>query len=129
LSVPESRAESAVAARLRLGACAVAVLLFALVVRWIVVAPSTLRVVVGAALALPLALGLPFLYAGRRRSYAWMTLGLAPSLVLGLTEVVANPAMRSWAALMLFDVIAAFALLVAYLRATRASSLPSRTAP
>jgi hypothetical protein len=104
-------------------------LLFALVVRWIVVAPSTPRVVVGAALTLPLVLGIPFLYAGRRRSYGWMTLGLAPSLVLGLTEVVANPAMRSWAALVLFDVIAAFALLVAYLRATRSSSLPSQTAP
>jgi uncharacterized membrane protein len=129
LNVPESRRESAVAARLRLGACAVVVLLFALVVRWIVLAPSTPRVVVGAALALPLAVGIPFLYAGRRRSYAWMTLALAPSLVLGLTEVVANPAMRSWAAFMLFDVIAAFALLVAYLRATRSSSQPSQTAP
>jgi uncharacterized membrane protein len=129
LNVPESRPESAVADRLRLGVCAVAVLLFALVVRWIVVAPSPPRVVVGAALALPLALGIPFLYAGRRRAYAWMTLGLAPSLVLGLTEVVANPVMRSWAALVLFAVIAAFALLVAYLRATRSSSRPSQTAP
>ena len=54
---------------------------------------------------------------------------LAPSLVLGLTEVVANPAIRRWAALVLFDVVAAFALLLAYLRATRSSSLPSRTGP
>jgi uncharacterized membrane protein len=96
-------------------------LLLALVVLWIVIAPSTSRVVVGAALALPLAIGIPFLYAGRRRSYAWMTLALAPSLVLGLTEVVANPATRSWAGLALLNVIAAFALLVAYLRATRSS--------
>jgi uncharacterized membrane protein len=103
--------------------------LFALVVRWIVITPSTPRLVVGAALALPLAVGIPFLYAGRRRSYAWMTLALAPSLVLGLTEIVANPAMRSWAAFVLLAVIAAFALLVAYLRATRSSSLTSRTAP
>jgi hypothetical protein len=49
--------------------------------------------------------------------------------VLGLTEAVANPTMRSWAAFVLFAVIAAFGLLVAYLRATRSSSLPSRTAP
>ena len=99
-----------------------------LVVRWIAIAPSTPRVVVGAALALPLAVGIPFLYAGQRRAFAWMTLALAPPLVLGLTEVVANPAVRSWAALVLIDVIAGFALLVAYLRATRSSSLPSRTA-
>jgi uncharacterized membrane protein len=96
-------------------------MLSALVVRWILIAPATPRVVVGAALALPLVVGIPFLYAGYRRSYAWMTLALAPSLVLGLTEVVANPAMRSWAALVLFAVIAAFALLVAYLRTTRSS--------
>jgi uncharacterized membrane protein len=71
---------------------------------------------------LPLAVGMPFLYLGHRRAYAWMTLALAPTLVLGLTEVVANPAMRSWAAAVLLAVIAAFALLVAYLRVTRSSS-------
>jgi uncharacterized membrane protein len=96
-------------------------LLLALVVRWIVIAPSTPRVVVAAALALPLVVGMPFLYAGNRRAYAWMTLALAPSLVLGLTEVVANPRMRSWAAFVLLAVIAAFAVLVAYLRVTRSS--------
>lgn len=98
--------------------------LFALIVRWIVIAPSTPRIVAGVALALPLAVGIPFLYFAYRRSFAWMTLALAPSLVLGLTEVVANPAMRSWAALVLLAVIAAFALLLAYLRATRSSSQP-----
>ena len=123
MSVPESR-QAAVAGRLRLGACGVVAVLFALVVRWIVIAPSTPRIVVGVALALPLAVGIPFLYSAYRRSFAWLTLALAPSLVLGLTEVVANPAMRSWAALVLLAVIAAFALLVAYLRATRSSSQP-----
>jgi uncharacterized membrane protein len=101
----------------------------ALVVHWTLIAPTTARVVAGAILALPLVLGLPFLYNRRRRSYAWMTLALAPSLVLGLTEVVANPAMRGWAALLLGGVIALFALLVAYLRVTRSSSPPSQTAP
>ena len=110
--------------RLRLAACAAVALLFALIVRWVVIAPSTPRVAVGAALALPILTGIPFLYAGHRRAYAWMTLALAPSLVLGLTEVVANPAMRSWAALVLLAVIAAFGLLVAYLRVTRSSSPP-----
>ena len=114
---------------MRLAACAAVGVLFALVVRWVAIAPSTPRVLVGAVLALPLLIGTPFLYTGQRRAYAWMTLALAPSLVLGLTEVVANPAMRSWAALVLFTVSAAFAVLVAYLRVTRSSSLPSRTAP
>lgn len=129
MNLPAATQESSVARRLRLVACAVTGLLFALVVYWTLIAPSTSRVVAGAILALPLAVGLPFLHSGKRRSYAWMTLALSPSLVLGLTEVVANPAMRSWAAILLFGVIAAFALLVAYLRATRSSSLPSRTAP
>jgi uncharacterized membrane protein len=129
LNLPAATQESSVARRLRLVACAVTGLLFALVVYWTLIAPSTSRVVAGAILALPLAVGLPFLYGGKRRSYAWMTLALSPSLVLGLTEVVANPALRSWAAILLFGVIAAFAVLVAYLRATRPSSLPSRTAP
>lgn len=123
MSVRQSRQES-VAGRLRLGACGVVAVLCALVVRWIVIAPSTPRIAVGVALALPLAVGIPFLYCAYRRSFAWLTLALAPSLVLGLTEGVANPAMRSWAALMLLAVIAAFALLVAYLRATRSSSQP-----
>ena len=121
--------ESSAVRRLRLAACAATALLLAPVVHWALIAPTTARFVAGAVLALPLVVGLPFLYSGRRRSYAWMTLALAPSLVLGLTEVVANPAMRSWAALLLFGVLAVFALLVAYLRATRSSSLPSQTAP
>lgn len=112
-----------VQASLRLGACAATLLLFALVVLWTMLAPSPPRILAGVVLALPLAVGVPFLYAGTRRSYAWMTLGLTPSLVLALTEVVANPAMRSWAALVLLDVIVAFALLIAYLRVTRSSSL------
>jgi uncharacterized membrane protein len=103
-------------------------LLFALVLWWTLLAPSPPRILAGSILALPLLVGLPFLYAWKRRSYAWMTLGLTPSLVLALTEVIANPAMRPWAALVLFAVIVAFALLVAYLRVTRSSSLPSQTA-
>ena len=120
--------ESSAVRQLRLAACAATALLLAPVVHWALIAPTTARFVAGAVLALPLVVGLPFLYSGRRRSYAWMTLALAPSLVLGLTEVVANPAMRSWAALLLFGVLVVFALLIAYLRATRSSSLPSQTA-
>lgn len=109
---------------LRLGACTVTSLLFAFIVYWAFLAHSSPRLIAGAILGLPLALGVPFLYAGYRRSYAWLTLALAPPLVLGLTEAVANPAMRVWAALVVINVFAAFALFVAYLRATRSSSLP-----
>jgi uncharacterized membrane protein len=109
---------------LRLGACTVNVLLLALIVRWATLAPSTPRLIAGAILGLPLVLGIPFLYSGHRRAYAWLTLALAPPLVLGLTEAVANPAMRGWAAFVVVDVFVAFALLVAYLRATRSSSQP-----
>jgi uncharacterized membrane protein len=129
LNVPASRQESALVRGLRLGACAATALLFALVVRWVVLAPSAPRLVAGAILALPLAIGVPFLYVGHRRSYAWLTLALAPALVLALTEAVANPATRRWAAILVFDLFAAFALCVAYLRATRSSSLPSQKAP
>ncbi len=129
MNEPAATQESSAVRRLRLAACTATLLLLAPVVHWTLIAPTTARVVAGAVLALPLVVGVPFLYSRRRRSYAWMTLALAPSLVLGLTEVVANPAMRSWAALLLFGVLVVFALLVAYLRATRSSSLPSQTAP
>jgi uncharacterized membrane protein len=113
-----------VARWLRLGACTVTSLLLALIAYWALVAPATPRLAAGAILGLPLAIGIPFLYSGNRRSYGWLTLALAPPLVLGLTEAVANPRMRGWAAAVVISVFAAFALLVAYLRATRSSSLP-----
>jgi uncharacterized membrane protein len=124
LNAPASGHESAVARGLRLAALGATLLLIALIARWILVAPSTLRIVVGVILALPLALGAPFLYLRHRRSYGWLTLALAPSLVLGLMEAVADPAARAWSALLVFVLLATFALCVAYLRATRSSSPP-----
>jgi uncharacterized membrane protein len=124
LNVVASGHESAVARRLRLAAVAATVLLIALIVRWAFIAPSTPRMIAGAILALPLALGARFLYIGHRRTYAWLTLALAPSLVLGLMEAVADPATRAWATSFVFVLLATFALFVAYLRATRPSSLP-----
>jgi uncharacterized membrane protein len=121
LNVPASGDESGIARRLRLAAVCATVLLFALIVRWAVVSPSTGRIIAGAILALPFALGAPFLYVGHRRTYAWLTLALAPSLVLGLMEAVADPATRAWSALFVFVLLATFALFVAYLRATRSS--------
>jgi hypothetical protein len=122
LSVPGH--ESAIARRLRLAALCAIVLVLALIARWILVAPSTLRIVAGAILALPLASGAPFVYVGHRRSYAWLTLALAPPLVLGLMEAVAVPATRAWSSLFVFVLLATFVLFVAYLRATRSASRP-----
>jgi uncharacterized membrane protein len=116
--------ESAVARGLRFAALIATVLAFALIVRWVIVAPSTARLVVGAILALPFALGAPLLYARRRRAYAWLTLALAPSLVLGLMEAVADPATRAWSTLLVFVLLTTFVLFVAYLRATRSASQP-----
>jgi Predicted membrane protein (DUF2069) len=116
--------ESAVARRLRLAAVAASVLLAALIVCWILIAPSTARMVAGAILGLPFALGARFLYIGHRRAYGWLTLALAPSLVLGLMEAVADAATRTWSTSFVFVLLATFVLLVAYLRATRPSSLP-----
>jgi uncharacterized membrane protein len=124
LNFPADGAEPAIARRLRLAAVLATVLVFVLIVLWVVIAPSAARFVGGAVLALPFAIGSPFLYAGRRRAYGWLTLALAPSLVLGLMEAVAVPATRAWSALFVFLLLATFALFVAYLRATRSSSQP-----
>lgn len=117
-------AESAIARRLRLAAVSATVLLVALLLRWTLVAPSTARIIGGAILALPFVIGAGFLYAGHRRTYAWLTLALTPSLVLALMEAVVDPATRAWSTLFVFALLATFALYVAYLRATRSSSRP-----
>ena len=63
-------------------------------------------------MSLPLLLPVPGMVRGHRRTYAWATLCLLPGLLYGLTEVIANPAARWPAAVVLF-------LCVACLRATR----------
>lgn len=118
---PAPRLESTATRRVRIAAFVATELLFLLIVRWVVVAPSAPRVVVGTILALPFVLGAPLVFIGYRRACAWLTLALTPSLVLGLMEAVANAAMRSWATLLLLDVFVTFLLLVACLRATRSS--------
>lgn len=124
MNIPSSGAESAIARRLRQAALFATVLVVALIVRWVFDAPSTARIVAGALLALPFAIGAPFLYFGRRRTYAWLTLALTPPLVLGLMEAVVAPVTRVWPTLLVFVLLATFVLFVAYLRATRPSSRP-----
>jgi len=70
-------------------------------------------------LLLPLALPLRGLLRHDRRTYAWATLCLTPHFVYGLTELVANPALRMHAAAILLLALALMIALVAYLRLTR----------
>ncbi len=71
----------------------------------------------GAVLALLFLLPpLPGLWRGSLRAPRWAMLCLLPALLLALTEVVASPAARSWAVLVLALVLVALAALLAMLR-------------
>ncbi|HEX9773827.1 MAG TPA: DUF2069 domain-containing protein [Steroidobacteraceae bacterium] len=72
-----------------------------------------------AAYLLPLAPPLPGLLLSLRRTHAWATLCVIPYLVFGVTETVANPALRAVGACILFAALAVFVALVWYLRVTR----------
>ncbi|MGB5103126.1 MAG: DUF2069 domain-containing protein [Steroidobacteraceae bacterium] len=71
------------------------------------------------ALLVPLLLPLPGLLRNRRRTHAWATLCVAPYFIYGMTEVIANPAVRGMAGAILFASLALFVALVSYLRLTR----------
>ena len=71
------------------------------------------------ALLLPVAAPIPGLLRGTRRTYAWATLCVAPYFVYGVTEVIANPAVRGAAAAILLASLAWFVALVGYLRLSR----------
>ena len=82
--------------------------------------PSTAGLMWRAVLALPFVAAAPFLCAGRRRAYAWLTL---PSRRRWCSDSRKRSPFRqraAWAALFLFQLLLTFALFVAYLRATPA---------
>jgi uncharacterized membrane protein len=72
-----------------------------------------------AALLLPLLLPVPGLWRGNRRTCAWATLCIAPYIVYGITEVIANPGVRVAAGAILFAGLAWFVSLVYCLRVSR----------
>ena len=72
-------------------------------------------------LVAPLALALPGLLRRNRRTYAWATLCVTPHFIYALTEIIANPAIRGLASVILLLSIALALALVAYLRLTRPS--------
>jgi uncharacterized membrane protein len=73
----------------------------------------------GLALTLPLWAPLPGIVRRNRRTYAWATLCVIPYFVLGVTEAIANPSARGWAAACLALALGLFADLIGYLRVTR----------
>ena len=108
---PRRAQRQALLAAALLGACVVAAALPAFA--W----PASLARL--AILLLPLLLPLRGLLRGRRRTFAWATLCVTPYFIYGLTEVIANPAVRSAAGATLFASLAWFVALVNYLRVTR----------
>lgn len=59
------------------------------------------------------------LWRGSRYTYRWASLCVMPYFVVGLTEVIANPSARVWAASLLALSLTWFAALIAFLRVTR----------
>jgi uncharacterized membrane protein len=82
-------------------------------------AASTAGMLVTAALFVPWLMPLYGLLHGDRRTHAWATLCVAPYFIYGVTETVANPAVRPASAAILLASLAHFVALVAYLRVTR----------
>ena len=106
--------------RMRLRALALMLLLAASVVLAACLSFAWPRnLVVSVLMLVPLALPAAGIVRSRRRTFAWATLCIAPYFVYGLTELVANPAVRTIALAMLLASLGLMAVLVAYLRLTR----------
>lgn len=86
---------------------------------------SPLRIGIAIAITLPLIAFLPALSRDRRRGYAALTLCLVPYLVGALTELVANPGARAWAAITLLLAFALFVMAIVFLRLTRSDDAAS----
>jgi uncharacterized membrane protein len=89
--------------------------LAAVLVQW----SGTPSVLLALVLLVPLLAPLRGILRGDRRTHAWATLCIVPGFIYGLTEAVANPAIRTVAALVLGSSLALFLAIVAYLRVTR----------
>src|SRR5207253_895695 len=74
-------------------------LLLLLVFSWqVVTRRNAAGVVIGALFCIPLLLSTRGLWLAKRRTHAWATLCIIPYFVLGVTEAIANPQQRLWAA-------------------------------
>jgi len=112
----------------RLGTASIVLIfaLIAIVVAWQLGAGITpARLIACVVLTCPLWAPVRGLMRANRKTYAWATLCVIPYFILGVTEAVANPARRGWAALCLAVALALFTTLILYLRITN----PNRGAP
>ena len=79
-------------------------------------------------LTLPLAAPLPGLLRRRRYTGLWATFLLTPYLALALTEMIANPAARMAAPLVMLLILVTLVALVGWLRTSRPPGARERTA-
>ncbi len=78
--------------------------------------PAMSDVIWALLLCIPLALPTVGLWQGKRYTHAWATLCVIPYFIVGVTEAVADPAQRIWAAICLALALLLFTALIAYLR-------------
>ena len=91
--------------------------LLLLLVAWHAVSGAAgLGTVVMVVVVAPLLAPLPGLWAGRRRTYRWAPLTLAPALAWSLTEILANPPARGTAVATALLAFLSLAAVVATLR-------------
>jgi uncharacterized membrane protein len=97
--------------------------LLSLLLAWNAVAgPAGLGTAALVAIGAPLLAPLRGLWTGRRRTYRWAPLTLAPALAWSLTEMLANPPARAFS---IAAALLAFLSLAAVVAALR--SMPART--
>jgi len=108
---------------------AMSVLGFLVVIAALRTAPLPANLYLSLAWALPVLLPLRGVLANSRRTHAWATLCVAPYIIAGVMETIANPTLRSLAALIVFASLAWFAALIRYLRVTRQEAGPRPPAP
>lgn len=92
-------------------------------------APLPTNLYLSLAWLLPVLLPLRGVLAGSRRTHAWATLCVAPYVIAGVMETIANPTLRPLAASIVFASLGWFAALIRYLRVTRPETGPRPPAP
>lgn len=102
---------------LRIASVSLTLALIALIATWhLWPTPTLSNVLLALVLCIPLIAPLVGLVKGRRYTYKWSTLCVLPYLIIGCTEVIANPQRRAWSAVMLLLGLCLFASLLGFLR-------------
>jgi uncharacterized membrane protein len=94
--------------------------LVALIFAWQLLPSASARGVFNSVLlCIPVLLPLYGVARSHRYTYRWATLCVMPYIVVGLTEVIANPTARAWSAAMLVVSLALFVSLIGFLRVSK----------